>query len=482
MVMKNGYLSGLYIGNALVNFYSTFGKMEDAHQVFDQMPQQDVFSWTSLLLGYTENKEMVRANEIFSKMPLRNEVSWAVMISGFVRGGLYVEALKYFQIMIYDGMVKPNEAIIVSSLSACAHLGALDQGNWINSIIDNNRISRGSNIASALINMYAKCGKVDLASRVFNQTLRRDVLIYTSMITGFSIHGLGNDALLVFNQMLAEDVKPNDVSVLAVLNGCSHSGLVNEGKSIFYIMETKWGIIPKIEHYGCYIDMLSRSGHLESAFETIKKMKMDPDKAIWRALLNGCRIHRDATKAELVINHIGRFYPCIGSSGGEVLISNLYASLGIWEKVEEVRKMMIGSSSSPGCSWIEVNGIMNEFRVGDALHPQMYEIRRELVEILKRLSEEQGYIATTTLVSFDVNEEEKEEAVAWHSEKLAIAFGLMSTPSGSSIRIVKNLRTCEDCHFVLKAISKVFSREIVVRDRTRFHTFTSGKCSCKDYW
>ncbi|KAA8542639.1 hypothetical protein F0562_023862 [Nyssa sinensis] len=482
MVMKNGFESNLFVGNSLINMYSVFARMEDAHKIFNQMSDRDVFSWTSLVRGYAKNEDMGRACEIFDTMPVRNDVSWAVMISGFVGGRRYIEALRYFKDMSFDEKVKPNEAVLVCALSACAHLGALDQGNWIHAYIDKNEITETSNISTALIDMYAKCGIIDCASRVFNGISKPDVHNYTSMISGLSIHGLGKNAVCVFHQMLAENVMPNEVTILGVLNGCSHSGLVKNGSSIFYRMQSSWGVLPKIEHYGCFIDLLARAGYLERAFEVVKSMPIEPDIVIWRALLSACRIHRDVILGELIVNHIDQLHSG-GHNGGEVLLSNLYASLGKWEKVTELRELMgeRKNESNPGCSWIEVNGVVHEFRVADQLHPQIVEIRHKLSEVLRRISL-RGYIANTMQVSFDLSEEEKEQAVAWHSEKLAIAYGLMTTRPETSIRIVKNLRTCEDCHSALKAISKVFGREIIVRDRSRFHTFKEGNCSCNDYW
>ncbi|XAR50145.1 hypothetical protein NMG60_11004398 [Bertholletia excelsa] len=482
MVMKSGFESNLYVGNALISLYSVFVKMEDAHKVFNEMSERDVFSWTSLIGGYARHGEMTRACDIFDDMPVRNDVSWTVVISGFVGLGRYSEALSYFQDMLFDDRVKVNEAILVSALSACAHLGALDQGNWIHAYMGKNRISKSSNISTSLIDMYAKCGRIDCAIRVFTGISRRDVHNFTSMISGFSIHGLGKDALHIFHQMLAENVTPNEVTFLGVLSGCSHSGLVEEGSAIFYNMESLWGVVPKIEHYGCYIDLLGRAGHLERAFEVAKSMPMKPDIVIWRSLLNSCRIHQDANLAEFIINHIMELNSP-DCHGAEVLLSNLYASLGRWEGVAEVRKLMgqRGNESNPGCSWIELDGEVHEFRVSDRLHPQIVEIRENLKEILEK-ARLGGYVANTMQVSFDLNEEEKQQAVAWHSEKLAVSFALMRMPPGTSIRIVKNLRTCEDCHSALKAISKVFNREIIVRDRSRFHTFKEGDCSCNDYW
>nr|GMC60383.1 pentatricopeptide repeat-containing protein At3g62890-like [Ipomoea batatas] len=484
LVMKIGYGTNLYVANSLVNMYGIFKRTDDACMVFDEMPERDVFSWTSLVCGYAKNGEMSQALEAFGKMPVRNDVSWAVMVSGFVGSGRYMEALRCFREMLSgsEHKVKPNEAVLVCALSACAHLGALEQGNWIHTYIDKSGIPYTSNVFTALVDMYAKCGRIDCAELVFNKITRPDVHNFTSMISGLSIHGLGKDAFTVFNRMLDEKISPNKVTILGVLNGCSHSGLVEEGSSVFYNMESSWGIEPKIEHYGCYVDLLGRAGYLEKAFEVVQSMPMEPDIILWRALLSACRIHRNADLGESIINYIKGLGSC-GSSGGEVLLSNLYASLGRWEKVIELRKAMGERKTQPdiGCSWIEVNGVVHEFRVAEKLHSQILEIQEKLKEVLNK-AREAGYVANTMHVSFDLIEEEKEHAVAWHSEKLAVAYGLLSTMSGTTIRIVKNLRTCEDCHSALKAISKVYKREIIVRDRSRFHTFRGGNCLCNDYW
>ncbi|PIN04811.1 hypothetical protein CDL12_22654 [Handroanthus impetiginosus] len=468
MMIKNGTLLNLYTANSLISMYAVFARVDDAYKVFDEMYHRDVFSWTSLVCAYAKNGNMRRAREIFQEMPVRNDVSWTVMISGFVSCGRYAEALEYFREMFCEG--KPNEAALVCALSACAHLGSLDQGNLIHGYIVKNSLSETSNITTALIDVYAKCGMIDCAYQVFEKIQRRDVHNFTSMISGLSNHGLGEEAISIFNQMMAEKVNPNDITILGILNGCSHSGLIQKGSSIFYNMENTWGVVPKIEHYGCYIDLLGRAGFLAKAFGLVKTMPINPDAVVWRALLSACRIHRKTSFGERIIKHLEQLNPqsCNGAE---------------WEKVSVVRKTMQKQKklSDIGCSWIEVNGVVHEFRVADKLHPQIAEIQDKLSEILIR-ARPVGYAADARHVSFDLSEEDREEAVAWHSEKLAVTFGLMNKQPGVSIQIVKNLRTCEDCHTFLKAISKVYDREIIVRDRSRFHSFKEGKCSCKDYW
>ncbi|XP_058115521.1 pentatricopeptide repeat-containing protein At5g66520-like [Magnolia sinica] len=480
-VVRNGFASDVFVSNSMVNMYSCFGRMDDAQKLFDDMPQPDTVSWTSLIGGYTKRGEVTVARELFDKMPERNDVSWAVMTAGYVGSGRFNEALHLFHDMLHNHKVKPNEAVLVCVLSACAELGALDQGKWIHVYLDKSCVPKSSSISTALIDMYAKCGRVECATQVFDNMFSRDVCTWSSMITGLAMHGHGKEALRVFTKMLDEGINPDDILLLGVLNGCSHAGLVDEGCSIFNNMKHFWGIEPKIEHYGCLVDLLGRAGQLEKAYDFVKSMPVDPDIIIWRSLLSACRIHGYVDLGEQIIDHIAQLDPS-SYGGGYALLSNLYASLGRWDKVGRVRKEMSArSKSNPGCSWIEIDGVVHEFLAADRLHPQIVEIRNELNVILKRISTT-GYFANTKQVLFDLSEEDKEQAISWHSEKLAVAFGLMSTKSGSPIRIVKNLRICEDCHSAMEAISLVFDREIVVRDRSRFHTFKQGKCSCLDYW
>ncbi|KAJ4952962.1 hypothetical protein NE237_029794 [Protea cynaroides] len=372
LVIKYGCEFNIYVGNSLVNMYTIFRKMQHAHRVFDEMPKRDVVTWTSLVRGYANSGNLATAHKLFDKMPERNDVSWAVIIAGYVRSGRYNDALQHFNEMLSDDKVKPNEAVLVCVLSACAHLGALDQGKWVHVYIDKNGVPQSSNISTALIDMYAKCGRIDSAYLIFNGMSKRDVLTWTSLISGLSIHGLGQ---------------------------------------------------------------------LERAFEVIKRMPMEPDAVIWRALLSACRIHGNVGFGEQIIDYIAQLDP---SSQGEgyVLLSNLYASLGQWDKVTGLRNAMNmgGYEFCPGCSWIEVNGVIHEFLAGDKLHPQIEEIHDKLNEVLKTITIVGGYVPDTKQVLFDLTEEEKEHALSWHSEKLAVAFGLLNTEAQTPIRIVKNLR------------------------------------------
>ncbi|KAK9113915.1 hypothetical protein Syun_020712 [Stephania yunnanensis] len=355
-VVKSGFETDVFVGNALVNFYCVFEKLGKAHKVFDEMPERDVVTWTSLLRGYAHCRQMGVASELFCRMPERNEVSWAVMIAGYVGNERYSDALRYFHDMLSskDDGVQPNEAVLVSILSACAHLGALDQGEWVHLYIDKRGLIGSPNLCNALIDMYARCGRIDCSMRVFNGMVKRDVFTWTSVIVGLSVNGVGKDALRFFREMVAEGIMPGSVMLLGVLNGCSHSGLVEEGCSIFYNMEHLWGVKPGIEHFGCLIDLFGRAGLVEKAFEVLKSMPMEPDVVMCRALLSACRVHGDFGLTERIIDHIARL-DCSVYGGGYMLVSNIYASLGRWDAAAAVRKKMSEEKieHGPGFSWIE---------------------------------------------------------------------------------------------------------------------------------
>jgi len=394
-----------------------------------------------------------------------------------------MEALDFFHKMLQSD-VKPNEYTMVSALAACSNLVALDQGKWIHVYIWRDKIKMNDRLLASLIDMYAKCGEIDSASSVFHEhKVKRKVWPWNAMIGGFAMHGKPEEAISLFEQMKVERVSPNKVTFIALLNACSHGYMVKEGKSYFELMASDYGINPEIEHYGCMVDLLSRSGLLKEAEEMILSMPMAPDVAIWGALLNACKIYKDMERGSRIGKIIKEIDP--KHIGCRVLLGNIYSTSGRWNEARMLREKNEISSDTkkiPGFSSIELNGIFHEFLVGDRSHPQSREIYSFLDEMISKLKIA-GYVPELgeVLLDFD-DEEDKETALSVHSEKLAIAFGLMNTAPGTPIRIVKNLRVCADCHQATKFISKVYDRVIIVRDRTRYHHFKDGICSCKDYW
>ncbi|MBA0564738.1 hypothetical protein Golob_009653, partial [Gossypium lobatum] len=278
-----------------------------------------------------------------------------------------------------------------------------------------------------------------------------------------------------------DGVEPDGVVFIGLLSACSHSGFVEKGKEYFDLMRKEFAILPKIEHYGCMVDMLCRVGHVREAVEFVQKMPIEPNSIIWRTLVNACRTHSELKLGENLAKQLIQNEPTLEAN--YVLLSNIYAKMSHWEEKTKTREVMDkkGMRKIPGSTMIELNNKIYRFVAGDISHNQFKEIF-EMVDAMGREMKRAGYVPSTSEVMLDIDEEDKEDNLNRHSEKLAIAFALMNTPPGTPIRIVKNLRVCNDCHSASKFISKIYNREIIARDRSRFHHFKDGLCSCKDFW
>ncbi|XP_042499282.1 putative pentatricopeptide repeat-containing protein At3g15930 [Macadamia integrifolia] len=472
--------SNLKLENALIDMHAVCGELNVALELFQTMKARDVISWTAIVSGLAHSEQLDKAREYFDQMPQRDFVSWTAMIDGYLRANRFKEALKIFREM-QAAKIKPDEYTMVSILTACANLGALEIGEWIRLYIDKKRMKIDVFVGNALIDMYSKCGNVKSALKVFKEMPQRDKFTWTAMISGLAVNGHGKEALDLFSKMIEASIMPDEVTYIGVLCACTHGGMVDKGRELFSRMTILHGIKPNVAHYGCMVDLLGRSGQLREALEFITKMPIRPNFVVWGALLGACRVHKDADLAEMAAKRLLELEPENGAV--YVLLSNIYAACKKWDDVRKVRETMMdrGIKKIPGCSLIEMNGGVHEFVAGDQSHPESIKIYSKLDEITQELKLS-GYVPNTTEVFLDIGEEEKETALHWHSEKLAIAFGLISSGPGVTIRIVKNLRMCVDCHHVAKLISRLYNREVIVRDRTRFHHFTHGSCSCKDFW
>lgn len=276
-------------------------------------------------------------------------------------------------------------------------------------------------------------------------------------------------------------IQPDEVVFLAILTACTHAGKVNLGLNFFNSMKFDYSIEPTMKHYALIVDLLGRAGLLKQALRFIERMPVTPDFVIWGALFCACRAHKSIKLAELASKKLLELEP--KHPGSYVFLSNVYAAAGRWEDVERVRVLMQnkGIEKDPGWSYIEVEGQVHSFVAGDHIHQDAKDIYLKLEEIVAG-AREHGYMPGTEWVLHNIEEEEKEDALGRHSEKLALAFGLLRTYPGMTIRIVKNLRVCGDCHSLMKYASKMSQREIVLRDIKRFHHFKGGVCSCGDYW
>jgi len=434
----------------------------------------------SLVVMYGRGRETEVACKLFDKIQNRDIVSWNSMVSVYAQNGHANEALELFVRMQFEG-VAPDAVTIVTGLQACADLGVLQHGKLIHDHVIRAGFETNVFVGNSLVTMYAKCGSVSIARQVFDRMLQKNVITWSAMIAAYGINGLGEDTLALFTEMQQSGVKPNDITFVSVLSACSHAGLVDEAWKYFNCMSLQYGLSPKAEHYACMVDLLGRAGQLAEAQDFIDRMPFEPAASVWGALLGACRIHHNIELGEHVAEHLFKLEP--ENAGYYVLLSNIYAAGGRWDDVEKVRTIMRDKEvvKREACSWIEFNNRIHAFHVGDRSHPQIDDISATL-ESLALQMKEVGYVPDVNFVLHDVEGEVKESMLGSHSEKLAIAFGLINTYPGTPIRITKNLRVCGDCHSATKFISKVAKREIIVRDAHRFHHFKDGLCSCKDYW
>ncbi|PON58312.1 Amino acid transporter [Parasponia andersonii] len=440
----------------------------------------NIYVCPTLINMYTACNDVHAARRVFDKIKEPCIVMYNAIITGYARNSLPNEALASFR-GLQASNVKPTDVTMLSVLSSCALLGALDLGRWVHEYVKKNGFDNYVKVNTALIDMYAKCGSLEDSESVFENMSLKDTQAWSAMIVAYAIHGQSSKAISMFERMKRERVKPDEITFLGLLYACSHTGLVEEGCKYFYSMSDKYGIIPSIKHYGCMVDLLSRSGRLEEAFKFIDKLPIRPTPVLWRTLLSACSSHGNVELGKAVIK---RVFELDDSHGGDyVILSNLCATAGRWEDVDFLRKMMKdkGVVKIPGCSSIEVKNVVHEFFSGDGERFVSTELHRTLDELVEELKLA-GYVPDISLVSHDMEDHDKEIILRYHSEKLAIAYGLLNTPAGTTIRVVKNLRVCGDCHSAAKYISLVSQRRIILRDVQRFHHFKEGKCSCGDYW
>uniref|UniRef100_A0A0E0M4U7 Inositol polyphosphate-related phosphatase domain-containing protein n=1 Tax=Oryza punctata TaxID=4537 RepID=A0A0E0M4U7_ORYPU len=404
-----------FIRASLLSLYAAAGDLPAAHQVFDLSPpnHRDLPLWNSLLHAYLSRGHHLHVLRLFRTMRTADHVT------------------------------------LLALLSACAHLGALHTGRWAHAYLARTCLPITTSLTTALLNMYMRCGDVQTACSLFHATPHKDVRTWSVMIAGLALNGFSTDALHFFTQMKDHNIQPDSVTLTAVLSACTHAGMVDEGKRILHRMPLDYHLQPTIEHYGCTVHLLGRAGLLQEALALIRAVPLKADVALWGALLVACRCHRNVEMGQMVAMEILRLDP--RHAGAWVFLSNVYAAAGKWDLVQEVRSSMKQHRihKPPGSSVVELDGVVYEFLSGDHSHPQSDQIYAMLDEICKTLSLK-GHKPATKLVTFDIDEEDKEVCISQHSEKLAVAFGLINTRRGAVIRIVKNLRICEDCHSVMK--------------------------------
>ncbi|KAJ3668916.1 hypothetical protein LUZ60_010866 [Juncus effusus] len=443
-----------------------------------------VYVATTVIDSYAKLGLLSHAEQVFVEMPVKNVVTWSAMIGCYIRNELPYEALKLFGQMKLskDSDLVPNSVTLVSVVQACAGLAALNQGKIIHAYILRRGLDSILSLNNALIAMYIKSGSLKLGLNVFNSMKpnKRDVVSWNSLISGFGLHGLAKDAVRVFHEMLQSKISPSSLSFLSVLSACSHCGLVEEGRRYFKLMQN-YKITPRAEHYSCMVDLLGRAGQLDEAVELIEDMKVKPTSNLWGALLGACRKYCHVEYAELAFSHLFKMEP--NNAGNYILLADIYKEADMQEEFDRVKELLEeqGLEKLAGCSCIEMREKVYSFVSVDEKNPQIEELHAFLVALVTRMKNE-GYVPNSKVVLYDLDQEEKERILLWHSEKLALAFGIINGRKGEVVRITKNLRLCEDCHNVTKFVSRFADREILVRDVNRFHHFKDGVCSCKDYW
>lgn len=517
-VVKSRMDLNVFVGNGLIAMYGKCGCLLEARRVLDEMPRRDVVSWNSMVVGYAQNmkfddalevcREMgdlgqkpdggtmaslmpavtntspdnvLYVEEIFANLEKKSLVSWNVMITVYMKNSIPEKAVDLYLQMEKGGM-EPDAITCASVLPACGDLSALLLGRRIHEYVERKKLCPNLVLENSLIDMYARCGCLEDAKRVFDRMKFRDVASWTSLISAYGMTGQGLNAVALFTEMQSSGLNPDAIAFVAILSACSHSGLLDEGKIYFKQMTDDYNITPRIEHFACFVDLLGRAGRVEEAYNVIKQMPIEPNERVWGALLSSCRVYSNMDIGLLAADNLLQLSP--EQSGYYVLLSNIYAKASRWKEVTEIRSLMRRRKirKMPGISNVELNNQVHTFLAGDTSHPQSKEIYEELGVLVGKMKE-LGYVPETDSALHDVEEEDKECHLAVHSEKLAIVFALLNTQQQESpIRITKNLRVCGDCHIAAKLISKIVEREIVVRDTNRFHHFKDGVCSCGDYW
>lgn len=543
-IFSNGYQPKTFLINTLLNMYVKFNLLEEAQILFDKMPERNVVTWTTLISAYSFAKlndramklftfmlregvmpnmytyssvlracerlsdlkqlhssivkvglesdvfvrsalidvysklgELLEALGVFREMVTGDSVVWNSIIAAFAQHSDGDDALYLYKSMRRAGFLA-DQSTLTSVLRACTSLSLLELGRQAH--VHVLKFDQDLILNNALLDMYCKCGSLEDAKFIFNRMSEKDVISWSTMIAGLAQNGFSMEALNLFDSMKVSGPRPNYITILGVLFACSHAGLVDEGWYYFRSMKNLYGIDPGREHYGCMLDLLGRAGKLDEMVKLIREI-CEPDIVMWRTLLDACRAHRNVDLATYAAKKILKLDP--QDTGAYVLLSNIYANSKRWNDVAKVRRTMRarGIRKEPGCSWIEVNKQIHAFILGDKSHPQIDEINRQLSQFICRLTAA-GYVPDTNFVLQDLEGEQREDSLRYHSEKLAIVFGIMSFPREKTIRIWKNLKICGDCHIFAKLIAKLEQRHIVIRDPIRYHHFQDGVCSCGDYW
>ncbi|EPS68237.1 hypothetical protein M569_06531 [Genlisea aurea] len=444
MILKHGMETDVSVGTPLVDFYVKCGSMESALRAFERISEPNDASWSAILCGYSQTGEFERGSKLFKS--LRSESSSLL-----------------------------NECTYTSVFQLCSSFADFSFGSQLHGDAIKRALISQPQGESTLITMYAKCGFLESALRIFESIDEPDTVAWTAIISGCASHGKALEALNLFEKMHSSGIRANEVTFVAVFTACSHAGLVDEAKRYLETMTGEYGVEPNLDHYNCAVDVYARAGLLNEAMELMDSMPFQPDAMSWKSLLGGCTIHKNDDLGKVAAEKLLHMDP--EDTAAYILLFNLHVSCGNWDEAGSIRKLMAdrGLTKEVACSWINVNRKVHRFVVGDRRHHRT----EEIYSMLKELNFPSSRNDVSTEEYFTAMQREQSSDV--HSERLAVAFGLISTRPDSPVVVFKNLRACRDCHEFCKYVSMAVGRTVVVRDTNRFHEFKSGNCSCGDY-
>ncbi|MCD7450658.1 hypothetical protein HAX54_007844 [Datura stramonium] len=441
------------IAGALIDLYVKSGNLFKAHKVFSQVEQKSVISWTTLIVGYAQEGKLTEAMHLFKQ--LRKSI---ITLDGFV---------------------------LSSMMGVFADFALVELGKQLHCCAVKIPAGLDISVLNSIMDMYLKCGLIEEAETLFDVMPQKNVISWTVMITGYGKYGLGGEAVELFKKMHMDSIEPDEVSYLALLTACSHSGLVQESEEYFSKLCNSSCLKPSVEHYACMVDILGRAGRVREAKVVIENMPVKPNVGIWQTLLGACRVHKNVE----IGREVGEILLKLDGNNpvNYVMMSNIFADARLWEECEGLRGLVKakGLRKEAGQSWVEIDKKMHFFYNRDETHPLTKAIHEFLYKMEKKMKDELGYTREVSFSLHDVEDETRDESLRFHSEKLAIGLALLSSDNeieGKPIRVFKNLRVCGDCHEYIKGLSKILKKILLVRDANRFHKFENGTCSCRDYW
>ncbi|KAL1542929.1 pentatricopeptide repeat-containing protein-like protein [Salvia divinorum] len=511
VAIKLGYGEDVLVGNSLVDMYSKCGKLDAARQVFDMISEKDIYTWNSMIAGYCQAGYCGIADDLFKHMQesgvLPNVVTWNVMITGYIQNGdedqatdlFYMmernggvkrdtaswnaliagflhhgqkdKALRIFRKMQFYG-VKPNAITILSILPACADLIAIRKLKEIHCSVLHSNLDFEVSVANSLIDTYAKCGSITYSKSIFNAMPSMDIITWNTLATSYVLHGFSSESIELFERMRKLGYKPNKSTFASIISAYGLAKNVDEGKRVFSLMTEEYHILPSVDHYVAMVNLYGRSGRLDEAFEFIRDPPIDLGVSIWSAVLTACRRQGNIRLAIEAGERLLELEPDNTSTQRIVLqllgLSNKSSKM----KRPRARKLPAGPI---GCSWIEGENAVHAFVTGDS-SPLDGTCLRPWIESIEANSTKESKHQE---MASSIQEEEENRGI--HSEMLALAYAVIKCGQ-QSIRVVKNMRMCDDCHRFAKLVSSKYGCEIYVYDSICLHHFKKGVCSCGDYW